>query len=69
MPSAACLKQKLVRWKLFWNEGRRKDKPEDLMAALPYEDEDIFPNIRQLILIDDVRHRLELVRQKGLFQV
>ena len=68
MPSAACLKQKLVRWKLFWNEGRREDKPEDLVAALPYADEDIFPNIRQLILIDDVRHRLELVRQKGLFQ-
>ena len=51
MPSAACLKQKLVRWKLFWNEGRREDKPEDLMDALPYADEDIFPNIRQLILI------------------
>ena len=68
MPSAACLKQKLVRWELFWNEGRREDKPEDLMDALPYADEDIFPNIRQLILIDDVRHRLELVRQKGLFQ-
>ena len=36
---------------LFWNEGRREDKPEDLMDALPYTDEDIFPNIRQLILI------------------
>ena len=47
MPNAACLKQKLVRWKLFWNEGRREDKPEDLMDALPYADEDI----RQLILI------------------
>ena len=46
MPSGACLKQKLVRWKLFWNEGRREDKPEDLMDALPYADEDIFPNIR-----------------------
>ena len=46
MPSAACLKQKLVHWKLFWNEGRREDKPEDLMDALPYADEDIFPNIR-----------------------
>ena len=41
MPSAACLKQKLVRLKLFWNEGRREDKPEDLMDALPYADEDI----------------------------
>ena len=49
--SAACLKKELVRWKLFWNEGRREDKPEDLMDALPYTDEDIFPNIRQLILI------------------
>ena len=51
MPSAACLKQKLVRWKLFWNDSRREDKPEDFMDALPYADEDIFPNIRQLILI------------------
>ena len=33
MPSAACLKQELVGWKLFWNEGRREDKPEDLMDA------------------------------------
>ena len=49
--AAACLKQKLVRWKLFRNEGKREDKPEDLMDALPYADEDIFPNIRQLILI------------------
>ena len=44
MPSAACLKQKLVRWKLFWNEGRREDKPEDLMDALPYADEETFAN-------------------------
>ena len=69
MPSAACLKQKLVRWKLFWNEGRREDKPEDLMDALPYADEDIFPKIRQLILIDDVRHRLELVQAERSFSV
>ena len=40
-----------VRWKLFWNEGRREDKPEDLMDALSFADEDTFPNIRQLILI------------------
>ena len=33
MPSTACLKQELVGWKLFWNEGRREDKPEDLMDA------------------------------------
>ena len=51
LPSAAGLKQELVRWKLFWNEGRREDKPEDLMDALPCADDDIFPNISQLILI------------------
>ena len=28
---------------LFWNEGRREYKPEDLMDALPYADEEIFP--------------------------
>ena len=33
---------------LFWNEGRREYKPEDLTDVLPYADEDIFPNIRQL---------------------
>ena len=51
MPSATGLKQELVSWKFFWNGGRHEDKPEGLMDALPYTDEDIVLNIRQLILI------------------
>ena len=45
LPSAACLKQELVHWKLFWNEGRREDKPENFMDILPYADETFFQTL------------------------
>ena len=52
LPSAAGLKQELVRWKRFWNEGRREDKLNACFMHMQMK----TLNIRQLANFNWILH-------------
>ena len=71
LPSASSLLSELKQWQRFWklkSESLDNIIPADLAHCIHAADEDVFPNIRVLLIIACTIYLCLAVKQKGLFQ-
>ena len=71
LPSASSLLSELKQWQRFWklkSESLDNIIPADLAHCIHPADEDVFPNIRVLLISLHYIYLCLAVKQEGLFQ-